>query len=169
MLFYHVCFIVVFAVSIQSETIFNCDPRASCGCSSQPATLSRIFGGEQALAASWAWAVHIQFNETYICGGTIISPLWVLTSAACVWTMHASEIMVYAGSNILFGSKQKRQASRVIKHPNFDSVWFTDDIALIQVSPPFNMHDPLVRPICLPDATHEDFPSARSPVNAHSS
>lgn len=83
--------------------------------------------------------------------------------------MRTSEIMVYAGSYILLGSKQKRRASRVIKHPNYDSVWITDDTALIQVSPPFDIYDPLVRPICLPVATHEDFLSVHSPVNAHSS
>jgi hypothetical protein len=49
---------------------YSCDPSASCGCSSSPASLSRILGGEPALNNTWGWAVSILFNDMYYCAGT---------------------------------------------------------------------------------------------------
>jgi hypothetical protein len=44
---------------------------------------SRIVGGAEANPHSWPWQVKVT-DGSYLCGGTLISPDWVLTAAHCV-------------------------------------------------------------------------------------
>ena len=163
-LFFLIAFMMTICLLDSQLVQYACDPSATCGCSSRPAVVSRIYGGESAVNNSWGWAVSILINQTYYCGGVLISASWVLTTANCVQGYRASEVWLSAGTNVLLGGKQTRTASRVIQHPSFDDYWWTNNIALIHVSPPFNMTDPSISVICLPIATDEDFPPTNSSV-----
>lgn len=47
---------------------------------------NRIVGGEEADISDYGWQVSLQANGAHYCGGSIISPEWVLTAGHCILT-----------------------------------------------------------------------------------
>ncbi len=133
--------------------IYSCDETASCGCSTKPVSITRIVGGESAGTATWGWAVSISIDNSYLCGGSIISSSWVITAAHCIRDYKASQIKIYAGSIRLRSGNQNRVASRVIMHPFYQSARYENDIALLQLSSPLTMNDSNIGVICIPSVT----------------
>ena len=155
------------AISPTYEVTYSCSSTASCGCSSAIATVSKIVGGEAAVGSSWGWAVALTYNSNYLfCGGSILSSSWILTAAHCVDNRVASLFTVYAGSNNLQTFSQVRYVTRIYEHPDYDATTVVNDIALLQLSSPFNMSDPGLAKICLPSYTSETYPPIDSTVNA---
>jgi len=143
------------------QYIYSCNSSASCGCSSNPASVSRIVGGESAGTSTWAWAVSISISGTSLCGGAVLSSSWVITAAHCMAGISASQVTVYAGSNIRY-SGQSRVAARVIVHPNYVSTTHVNDIALIQLSTPFTMSG-TVKSICIPSVNSSTLSNGEWP------
>jgi len=153
---YSFLFTVIFLSTIiqQSEqTVYSCNASASCGCSTNSATVSRIVGGETASTATWGWAVSLKIANSYLCGGSIISSSWVITAAHCAQGYTGSQIIIYAGSTTRWSGTQTRTGSQVIVHPQYDSSTYVNDLALIQVATPFIMTDSQVDQICLPSVS----------------
>ena len=143
--------IILVAIESSHQQIYPCNSTAACGCSSNPASLSRIVGGESAGTSTWSWAVSLSITEgsgTALCGGAILSSSWIITAAHCMAGIAASEVTVYAGSNVRYNG-QSRVASRVIVHPGYVSRTKVNDIALLQLSAPLAMTTD-VTTICIP-------------------
>ena len=148
------------------QATFSCNASAPCGCSARPAVVSRLLNGEIAPDQTWGWAVSLLLNNSYVCGGVLISSSWVLTSVGCLDAYRPPEVVVFAGTNVLFGTKQFRLASRLILHPEVNWNTGVNDIALIMVASPFNMSDPAISLICLPSVTTTDYPPIDSSVSS---
>lgn len=138
------------AVRITSQTLYSCNTTTVCGCSSNPALVSRIVGGETAGIATWSWTVSLSIASNYLCSGSILSSSWIITAAHCVYDTIGSSIIVYAGSNIRWTGTQSRSVSRVIVHSKYNSANYTNDIALLQLTTPLDMNDLNVSTICMP-------------------
>ncbi len=146
--------IVLFFVMIarpSHQYTYSCNPKATCGCSSNPASLSRIVGGEAAGQSTWGWAVSISINGDSLCGGSILSSTWIITAAHCLSGVSASNVIVYAGSNAPF-SGQARTAYRTYVHPSYVSKTKVNDIALIQLGTPLTMTSSMST-ICIPSVS----------------
>jgi secreted trypsin-like serine protease len=158
------------SVKSSSQTNYNCNPNVSCGCSINSTTITRIVNGETAEIGAWGWTVSLEIEQRFLCGGSVISPSWVITAAHCMKDVIASDINVYAGSNDLWSGNQIRNGLRVIVHPNYDPNTLSNDIALIKLSSPLDVTNSSIRTICLPSInstilSYSEWPVANTTVN----
>ncbi|XP_042196609.1 complement C1s-B subcomponent isoform X2 [Callorhinchus milii] len=120
---------------------------------SPPALVQRIVGGSPAARGSFPWHVHLQ---TVVCGGALLTDLWLLTSAACV--EPAAVVRVWAG-----GVEQSRweewtmaESAQIHIHPGFSRSaglsqrhGFQHDLALVRLRNRLPI-GPFLSPVCLP-------------------
>jgi len=122
---------------------------------------SRIIGGEFAKKDAWPWQVAIYYMGQFMCGGSLLSPTWIMTAAHCVDGFDP------VGYEIVLGQFNREDdvkpseyflAKRAFHHPDWmKPTPLNNDIALIELSKPaiFNRH---VQPICLPKPSQANVP-----------
>ncbi len=105
---------------------------------------AKITGGTDAIIADYPWQVFFE-SGSYTCGASIISGNWVITAAHCTEDdfgnlIPASQMDVIVGANNPRNSLEgmKYSVSRVIRHENYNSSTFNNDIALLQLQSTIN-------------------------------
>lgn len=118
---------------------------------------TRIIGGRPSIRGSWPWQVAVlnKFHEAF-CGGTLISPRWVLTAAHCI----RKHLYVRIGEHDLTvkeGSELELKVDSVKVHPEYDADTVDNDIAMLRL--PFSLAPSPTRGIaCLP-APNQPLPA----------
>ncbi|UJR14929.1 hypothetical protein I4U23_001911 [Adineta vaga] len=132
-------------------------PCPTCGCSSVSITssLARIVNGNTATPHSWPWIVAIYKDDSFICGGSLISYKHVLTAAHCLYETSSSSLTIYAGLQTLSdrSTGQSRTVSSMWIHPSYTSSTFDYDIGVIKLSSDFTGSG-TVSLACLPPANN---------------
>ncbi|XP_078456860.1 complement factor B-like [Lampetra fluviatilis] len=125
--------------------------------------LSRIFNGKATNITEWPWHVRIQIGEHHSCGGTIISPHWIMTAAHCFSMIPpdgdiSRRVSVFIGSHLPSGGEH-RSVKRVLIHDKYNeramqrelpgSEFYDYDIAILELHHHLTFGD-TKQPVCLP-------------------
>lgn len=118
-------------------------PQLSYTLPGQRSVTPKIIGGVDALPGAWPWMVGLldpAISSNYFaqfCGGTLISPSWVVTASHCTVGSGADDIEILVGVNDLQNDPGERiPVKRIIEHPDYNDRTLFNDIALIQLSRP---------------------------------
>ncbi len=94
-----------------------------------------IRGGQVAEAGRWPYHVSMFIRDAHACGGTLVTPRYVLTAAHCPQGLPREILSIYVGSQRIDGSGQFIKVAAVYVHPRYDGNR-THDIALLELETP---------------------------------
>ncbi|XP_043256099.1 trypsin-7-like [Colletes gigas] len=115
---------------------------------------SRIVGGQPARIDEHPYQVSLRFNNRHVCGGAIISEVWIVTAAHCVQSAFVRFVSIKAGTSNLTDKGTVIVAKQIISHEMYDPRSADYDIALVRLEKPL-VYSSRVRPIPLaPIADH---------------
>ncbi|MBY5349175.1 trypsin-like serine protease [Rhizobium leguminosarum] len=140
----------------------------------------RVIGGQAAKKGEWPWQVKILAPDPEQrgrfgghCGGSLISPRWILTAAHCVTSGRSGKQDLFARDLLIVEGKSKIDkviavdgpdkpglaVEDVIIHEDFDRKVFANDIALIKLSEPAKS-----KPAILASASDDEVEAAGHPA-----
>ncbi|XP_012276552.1 venom protease-like [Orussus abietinus] len=124
----------------------------------------RVVGGDPAPLGAWPWIVALGYRSNknlnqnedkpkWLCGGTLISSRHVLTAGHCVFGRKDLYLTRLGDLDLSRNDDGATPVDILIEkkiiHPNYDSVRYTNDIAILRLNRDVTFTD-LIRPICLP-------------------
>uniref|UniRef100_A0A8C9F6L8 FA7 factor n=1 Tax=Pavo cristatus TaxID=9049 RepID=A0A8C9F6L8_PAVCR len=102
---------------------------------------------------AFCWQALIIQDQKGKCGGSLLSPEWVVTAAHCLDYAHSKQLRVRLGEySIKVDEKTEQESgvSKIIRHEEYTNGQVNHDIALLKLETPMNLTD-FVVPICLPE------------------
>uniref|UniRef100_A0A8C8HVH7 Transmembrane serine protease 3b n=1 Tax=Oncorhynchus tshawytscha TaxID=74940 RepID=A0A8C8HVH7_ONCTS len=131
--------------------VFPWLPPADCG--SRPMFRSRIVGGNVSKPGQFPWQASLHYQNRHLCGGSIITPRWIVTAAHCVYGF-ATKTMLWAVQVGLtdqpINGVLSRSLEKIVYHARYQPKGLNYDIALLKLTEPLTFNG-LVEPICLPN------------------
>jgi secreted trypsin-like serine protease len=147
----------------------------SCKCGGPypyPFPNNRIIGGREVSPHSIPFQVALYYNGTFFCGGSLISPNYVLTAAHCVPDiaplLYLKVVVGEHNLNIIGDGEQTFSVIKITVHPLYNGAISRDyDIAIFQILPSVNIPTTTanVGIVCLPPDVTQTFEGAVTTVS----
>ena len=121
-----------------ASTVFSWAPASSIFLADQSA---KVISGSPYDLEEAPWQVALISNgrgnfQGQFCGGSLLTPIHVLTAAHCVEDLKARQILV-ANTDFLDDSKRGRTAVKeILLHPDWDPISMENDIAILYLKKP---------------------------------
>ncbi|XP_059477130.1 brachyurin-like [Neocloeon triangulifer] len=100
----------------------------------------QIIGGRKAQQKKFPWQIHLNADDSWVCGGSIISKNWVVTAAHCV---DGGTSFVISAGGIDITSNETGEivqtSTEAIVHEAYDATNITNDIGLIKLPNPYTL------------------------------
>lgn len=121
----------------------------------------RIIGGIEAKELRYSWVVAlVRKNGEFACSASLLTPLWIVTTAHCLQSVGTSDISVNIGSNEWNRASQVRKVQKIVTHQDYtETPTHHNDIGLVKLDSPIILDDTMFV-ICLPqseESVHSRF------------
>uniref|UniRef100_UPI003D9C87A0 transmembrane protease serine 13a n=1 Tax=Danio rerio TaxID=7955 RepID=UPI003D9C87A0 len=112
---------------------------------------SRIIGGTTSELGQYPWQVSLHYNKAHVCGGTLISPDFIVSAAHCFQGKMANSAywLVYVGTVSQQSLGMPYLVKKIIVSENYNSDTNDNDVALLILSRPVAFSY-TTQPVCLP-------------------
>ncbi|XP_031638810.1 polyserase-2-like [Contarinia nasturtii] len=109
----------------------------------KPQLDGRIVGGFAIGITQAPYQVSLQYRESHLCGGSIISPTWIATAAHCTERRsdNLSILKIRAGSSFYGKDGELLDVKRVVQHANFSMKTVDFDYSLIELVNPIQLDE----------------------------
>uniref|UniRef100_A0A182PRS8 Peptidase S1 domain-containing protein n=1 Tax=Anopheles epiroticus TaxID=199890 RepID=A0A182PRS8_9DIPT len=102
-------------------------------------SLKKIIGGEPVSIETHPYQLSLRNYDYHICGASIISSVWALTAAHCLYPdPEPRTISLTAGTDNQQIGGRIYNATRIIIHPMYDPSTMDNDVAVIRVNTHFS-------------------------------
>ncbi|XP_052888609.1 trypsin-7-like [Anopheles moucheti] len=102
-------------------------------------SLKKIVGGEPVSIQTHTYQLSLRNYDYHICGASIISSVWALTAAHCLFPdPDPKTVTLRAGTSNQSVGGRIYNASRIIIHPMYNPSSMDNDVAVIRVDSYFN-------------------------------
>ncbi|KAJ2938810.1 hypothetical protein O0L34_g18432 [Tuta absoluta] len=110
----------------------------------------RIVAGKNTSIAAVPWQVSLRQRSYPICGGSILTDIWLLSAAHCLSKSRASDLSVRLGSSWKTHGGEMYDVKNSFVHPRYVSKSKTNDVGLVELYSQLRF-SPRVLPIRLAD------------------
>jgi trypsin len=94
----------------------------------------RIVGGHNISIQEVPYQISLQHDGDHFCGGSIISPNYIVTASHCTSFYDASSLTIRAGTSTRGVGGQVINVSKIYNHPNFTEQNADCDISVLELS-----------------------------------